>query len=408
VRLARAFAAGGAGGEREQKVYILLMSAWGMGGTIRTALQVAGHLAKTHDVEVLSIVRRRAKPFFEFPAGVTVTAIDDQRRSQAPSGAAGWLRRTLLRRRTRLLSNDRSRDAMSLWTDLQILRALRSLGPGVLITTRPSLNVVAAELAPSRIATIAQEHMHFGAHRRPLAKAIGTSYPALDAVVTLTEADRSSYVEALGTGVRVEAIPNAVPELGGAPSPLAGKLVLGAGRLRRQKAFALLITAFAQVAPDHPGWNLLIAGEGPRRPVLEALVRDLGLEGRVSLPGRIRHLGAEMERASIFALSSRFEGFPMVLLEAFAKGLPVVSFDCPTGPRELIDHERDGLLVPNGDVPGLARAIAQLMDDEDARRRYGDAALQKASRYRLDRVGARWEALVGELLARGGSSRQRH
>jgi len=114
--------------------------------------------------------------------------------------------------------------------------------------------------------------------------------------------------------------------------------------------------------------------------------------------GATRHLGRALAQASVFALSSRFEGFGMVVLEAMSKGVPVVSFDCPQGPGELITDGVDGVLVPAEDVPALAAALERLMGDEDERRRLAEGGLRRARDFDPAVLGARWDALVGELL----------
>jgi glycosyltransferase involved in cell wall biosynthesis len=101
-----------------------------------------------------------------------------------------------------------------------------------------------------------------------------------------------------------------------------------------------------------------------------------------------------MTEASIFALSSRFEGFPMVLLEAMSVGLPVVSFDCPTGPREIVEDGRNGLLVPEADVDALAAALIRMIEDDELRRRCSKGALETAERYSIEAIGARWDELI--------------
>jgi glycosyltransferase involved in cell wall biosynthesis len=133
-------------------------------------------------------------------------------------------------------------------------------------------------------------------------------------------------------------------------------VVLGVGRLTRQKDFESLVRAFAQVRQHRPA-RLLILGEGEERSALEALVRELGLESDVALPGFQAGAQACMTRAAVFVLSSAWEGLPTVLIEALAAGTTVVATDCPSGPREILRGGELGRLVPPGDVEALARGI---------------------------------------------------
>ena len=324
-----------------------------MGGTIRTTLNLAGYLAQRRDVEILSVMRRRNVPFFEFPPGVTVTALDDQRPGATPRRLR--LIRDALRSRSSVLTPPETRPlrACSLWTDVRMARALRRRS-GTLIGTRPFLNVVAADLSPPGLMTVGQEHMHLNAHRASVKRAMARTYPRLDALAVLTERDAREYARFLTGPPRLAAIPNAVRKLEGERASLNGTTILAAGRLTPQKGFDLLIEAFARLAAAHPDWRLRICGGGPEREELERLIDQHGLADVVSLTGRVKRLGEEMARASLFVLSSRFEGFPLILVEAMSKGLPVVSFDCPTGPREVIHDHRNGILVPPADIDALA------------------------------------------------------
>jgi glycosyltransferase involved in cell wall biosynthesis len=229
----------------------------------------------------------------------------------------------------------------------------------------------------------------------------------LDALVVLTEGDAREYARLVPGLARLAVIPNSVRRLEGGRASLSGTTILAAGRLTPQKGFDLLIRAFARLAGAYPEWRLRICGGGPQREVLERLIDEHGLGDIVSLPGRVKRLGEEMARASMFVLSSRFEGFPLILVEAMSKALPVVSFDCPTGPRDVIDDRRDGILVPREDVDALAGAMRELIADPELRRRLGAEAARTAADYTIEALGPRWDDLFDELTGAGLVTRRR-
>jgi glycosyltransferase involved in cell wall biosynthesis len=192
-------------------------------------------------------------------------------------------------------------------------------------------------------------------------------------------------------------IPNTVHDVSGPAADLDSRTILAAGRLVRQKGYDMLIDAFAPVHAAHPDWRLKICGGGELKDVLAAQVAERGLEGSVELAGPCADLPGEMERSSIYALSSRFEGFPLVLLEAMGKGMAVVAFDCPTGPRDIIEDRVNGVLVPPKDVDAFAAGLRAMIEDEELRRRCGPAAAETAEQYTIDAIGPRWEALFRDL-----------
>jgi glycosyltransferase involved in cell wall biosynthesis len=379
---------GDAGGANS--VRILLLHAYGIGGTIRTSLGLAdGLAARGFDVEVASLVRHRDRPALPVSAAVTVTPIHDRRG------------RGLLDRLPSLLyhPDDHAYSWASLGSDVRLVRWLRSLSPGVLITTRPALNLLAARLAPPDVTVVAQEHMHLDSHRVGLREDIRRHYPRLAALVVLTEHDERAYAALLGGArVRLARIPNALPALDGGMADPATQVVVAAGRLSTQKGFDLLLAAWEPVAAARPGWQLRIYGRGHLRETLEATIAARDLAGSVSLMGVTHDIGAALAGGSVFVLSSRHEGFGMVLIEAMSKGMAVVSFDCPHGPADIISDGRDGLLVPGGDVGALSTALLRVIDDEALRRRLGAAGIDSAQRYDRAEITAQWEDLLGARL----------
>ncbi|SOY82767.1 putative Glycosyl transferase, group 1 [Cupriavidus taiwanensis] len=245
---------------------------------------------------------------------------------------------------------------------------------------------------------IAWEHCHFdedlGRVARRGARRLAARW--CEQVVVLTERDRRRWIEALRPRSEVVCIPNPLPfPLPASPAPRSGKLVMAMGRLVAAKGFDILVRAWQQVSAQAPDWRLVIHGEGEEREALTALVHQLGLDGRVTLPGVSQDAALTYAQASIFCLSSRYEGFGVVLIEAMAFGLPIVSTACETGPRELLTPGQDALVVPVDDTDALADALLKVIRDPEQARRIGAAARQKAAAYAIEPIARRWEALLG-------------
>jgi glycosyltransferase involved in cell wall biosynthesis len=226
-------------------------------------------------------------------------------------------------------------------------------------------------------------------------------YPRAGAVVVQTEA-AARWMRGEVPRARVRVVPNpALPPP--APEPAAGppqtdRTIVALGRLKREKGFDILVSAFGICAPRHPDWSLLLIGEGEERRTLESQIASLGLGGRVRLAGHVERPGGLLRAASIFVLPSRYEGFPNSLLEGMACGLPAVAVDCPSGPSEIIEHDRNGLLVPPEDPGALAAALDRLMSCDGERSRLGAEAARVLTRFDLARVAALWEALIDESV----------
>jgi glycosyltransferase involved in cell wall biosynthesis len=384
--------------EPDKKVFILLVSAWGMGGTIRAAINLAGYLAGHKDVEIISTYRRREEPYFAFDPRVKVTALDDERKGATPLHMRPL--RAVLRRIPSALYHpaDIRKHNHSLWTDIRLVRLLRGRR-GVVIGSRPGHNILVADLKVPGLVGIGLEQMNLRSHARNLRRAMLRRYRDLDGLAVLTEQDREEYTRAMnGTAPPMWRIPNTVARVEPPRADLSAKRIFAAGRYTAQKGYDFLIPAFAPVAAAHPEWELKLCGRGKDTEKLRALIAEHGLEDRVTLDGPTDDVPGEMAQASIYALSSRFEGFPLVLIEAMSKGMACVAFDCPTGPADIIDDHRNGLLVPARDVEGLTAALMELVSDEDLRRRCGEAAVETAQGYTMAAIGPRWDEMMQALL----------
>lgn len=221
---------------------------------------------------------------------------------------------------------------------------------------------------------------------------------AFDRFVVLTEEDREQW----GAIPGMEVIPNPRTFAPESVPPRGDRrpTVLAAGRYSMQKGFDRLIEAWASVLRDNPDagrWRLRIIGDGEERPVLERLVREKGLAGSVLLDGPCGDMRQAYADADIYAMTSRYEGLPMVLLEAQAAALPVVAMACKCGPRDVIGDGADGLLTPDGDVHAFAEALSRLVSDSELRIRMSRSALESSARFEPEGIMKRWEMLFREV-----------
>lgn len=215
----------------------------------------------------------------------------------------------------------------------------------------------------------------------------------LDGFVVLTKEDRESWKEL----DNVEVIPDPVPFKINRTSSLASKRVIAVGRYVYQKGFDLLLQAWAKIEKQNQDWELVIFGQGDRQPYLQ-IVNDLNInKEHCHLLGPTNEIENEYLKSSVFAFSSRFEGFGMVLVEAMSCGLPCVSFDCPCGPKDIISDGIDGLLVSNGDVNQMANKLSELMNNHDEIKRLSRGALVKAENYSIDSISNTWKSLFDSL-----------
>lgn len=296
---------------------------------------------------------------------------------------------------------------IGLWNNLTRIQALRSAiinsKPNVVISFMHQTNeIVLLATRWLKVPVIVSERIDPVRHStgRIWKQLRQWTYPFADRIVVQTKRAGDYFSSKLQK--RICVIPNPVlfpPD----EKELSGKLLgerslIAMGRLVPQKGFDLLLEAMAKLKDRYPEWTLTILGEGELRPQLESLRDELGLGDRVHLVGRVTNPHEFLQQADIFIMSSRFEGFPNALCEAMSCGLPVISTDCPNGPREIIRDGVDGILVPNENVPALVPAMERLMSDEKERQRLADRAKEVTEKFGLEKVMVIWESLINEVI----------
>lgn len=290
---------------------------------------------------------------------------------------------------------------------IRLRRVIRHIAPDVVlgIDTAPSvLSILATRGLSSKV--IATEHCHppmADGHRwRVLRRLL---YSSADQVVALTGETRI-WLEQHCQCRKIKVIPNQVslpiPVI--EPVLLPGRVVapdrrmlLAVGRMTEQKGFDYLIDAFSQIASDVPLWDLVILGDGEERDALEQRIASAGLNSRILMPGRAGNVSDWYASADLYVMSSRFEGFGMTLAEAMASGCPAVSYDCDAGPRDIIKHGDNGLLVrPVGDTRKLAEALHILMTNDGERARMASRAPNVLESFSPARTLAKWSEAFTE------------
>lgn len=175
------------------------------------------------------------------------------------------------------------------------------------------------------------------------------------------------------------------------------KTAIMVGRLNEQKGIDRLISAWAMVNKKHPDWCINIFGSGEDKDLLESQIARIGLKENVIIHTPVKDIARCYMESQFYVMSSRYEGLPMVLLEAMGCGLPCVSFDCPNGPRDIIEDGSNGFLVENGNVEMLADRICWMIEHEDERRWMGMQARESEKRFSVDRIMEMWDKLFHEL-----------
>ncbi len=366
---------------------LIFIYSMGNGGAERVTANLANYwAAKGSDITIVTLAPVSLN-FYELHPAIKSISLDLA--SESGNILAGmWnnTRRVLALRQT--LRQIQPNIALGMMSTASVLLALAAWG-------LPTLRTIGAEhnYPPQQPSGYLWEYLR------------SKSYGLLNAVTALTS-EGQNWIKNNTKATKVLVIPNPVswPLVGKEPqiSPRAfcqteRRLLLAVGRLNQIKGYDGLIEVFSKLAAKHSDWDLAIVGEGSLRALLEKQIQGSGLEKRIVLPGRAGNVNEWYEQADLFVMSSHTEGFPNTLIEAMSYGLAAVSFDCDTGPRDIIRHELDGLLVPPGDVNALSAALDKIMDDDLLRLEFAKRAIEVRERFSMEKIAGLWEQLFDDI-----------
>ncbi|MEK0305908.1 glycosyltransferase family 4 protein [Bifidobacterium favimelis] len=348
----------------------------GAGGTERVATRIANQLAAEREFRIIfiSLYERRSPVFYDISDDVKHVSI-------YPEEKHGVWRYFLTCYRIRHFLRDYSVDIA---IDVDCIFDLYTLPAAAGLSTK----------------VISWEHFNFNQNPqvpyRKIARRLAARYA--DAIVTLTEEDQRLYKGNLSLRCPIVTIRNPMQSMSTRPEyDKTSTNLLSVGRLTSQKGFDLLVQIAALVLPGNPDWHWQILGEGEDRDLLEGQVIRAGLEKQVSFLGNRENVDDFYKKAAIFVLTSRYEGLPMVLLEAKAHRLPIVSFNCETGPAEIVDDGRNGFLIDGFDCNAMAGKLEELMRSQAKRQEFSSAAGLHSDRFDIDKIVTAWKKLFERL-----------
>lgn len=331
------------------------------GGTERVATFLANELyISGYDVTLISLTARYGRPFYQIPLGVELKVLG----SRATKCLLSYLR--------------------EIDCDVIISVSMGRLSFKLCILHR-ILNL--------NCRLILSEHVAFETASKIIRAMKWLSYQLADDLVLLTQHDYNLLKKSVRA--RVSVIHNASNFKSVSDTILLEKkkIVLAVGRLTHQKAFDKLLYIWASIK-DHHGWKLRIIGDGEMQHELNCLISKLGLESSVMLLPASLSIANEYQNASLLAMTSRYEGLPLVLIEAKSFGVPAIAFDCKTGPCELINNFEDGILIAEDDEDEYSLQLSRLMNDNSMLKRMQKNAISDSENYTIETIGRHWKELI--------------
>lgn len=262
-----------------------------------------------------------------------------------------------------------------------------------IISIGANVNILLSYIKDKKSIKIGTEHIGFDSVNIMVKLMRKIRYKKLDKLVVLTDTDKNKFIKKFKK-LEIKTIPNQISFKIKEKKDQNKNTIINVASLSYQKNQERLINLFSKIEKKYPEWKLEIYGEGPLRKELEKKIIDLKLEEKVYLMGNSNFIEEKLLKSDVFCFTSRYEGFPMVLLEAMECGLPVISFDCPTGPREIIENNNTGYLIENDDDNDYIFKLEKLMQNKELRMEMGKKAKKNVRKYSENKVFSLWEKIL--------------
>lgn len=373
------------------KVVYCINGAYNSGGMERVLMNKANYLADVLGYEVLIVTtdRKGRIPFFTFSSNIRIIDLGINYINDKNNPL--WIR--LLKKQRKLFIHRKRLEALLKKERPDICISMFDMDAGFLYKIKDGSKKVLEHHFSKNAKIIEATNPILQWAQKLRIQGWAKMVQKYDCFVVLTEEDK----EAWGNLSNIVVIPNALSSFPIETASLNEKIVLSVGRISYLKGFDRLVKAWKIVNAQQPEWKLRIRGNGDKEELLNQIVA-LKLQNSIQVLPATSEIGAEYLSSSIYVMSSRSEGFGMVLIEAMSYGLPIVSFSCPCGPKDIITHGIDGLLCEDGDIEKLARTILLLIEDRSLREKIGRAAKQRSLDFSTEKIMKMWENLFVELM----------
>lgn len=352
------------------KIHFIVADITFRGGIERVTINLANELIKENDITIVSYFKTNKKVNYEFDEKIEIKYLSNEKYIGEP----GSLKR--------------------------LFKFLRKIYIVTKYFKKESTDIIVAQGMPVALMLfflnfmnkkiIVCEHVHYFYYGKIMRFIRNILYKSYFKLIVLTEKDKKYFQENLKN---VDCIPNFIPSISNKTSELNNKVLISIGRLEEQKGYDILVDICSKFLSKYPEWKLKIFGEGNLKEKLQSQIEEFNLQNQILLMGTTDKIEEEYLKSDIYIMSSRFEGFPMVLLEAASYNLPIISFDCPSGPSDIIENGVNGFLIKNFDEKEMQEKIEILMKNENLRKEMSKNNKEKIEQFSKNTILKKWREL---------------